>query len=84
MDREGLPSEYFKESCYVSVEPDGEHLQQVVETVGDANIVLSSDYPHEDSSYPYAIDTFVAYDKVSEDSKKKILRDNCARLYNLN
>lgn len=79
-----LPSEYFKESCFVSVEPDGEHLQQVVETVGDDNIVISSDYPHDDSNYPYAMDTFLAYDKVSEGTKKKILWDNCARLYNLN
>ena len=78
-----LPSEYFKERCFVSVEPDGEHLQQVVETVGDDNIVISSDYPHDDSSYPFAMDTFLAYDKVADDTKKKILWDNCARLYNL-
>ena len=78
-----LPSEYFKEHCFVSVEPDGECLQQVVETVGDDNIVISTDYPHPDSNYPYAIDTFLAYDKASEATKQKILWDNCARLYRL-
>ena len=34
---EQLPSEYFKQQCFVSVEPDGEHLKQVVETVGADN-----------------------------------------------
>jgi predicted TIM-barrel fold metal-dependent hydrolase len=81
---EQLPSEYFKERCFVSVESDGELLQQVVETVGDDNIVLSTDYPHEDSNYPFAIETFLSYDGVSDETKKKILWDNCARLYSLN
>ena len=78
-----LPSEYFRECCYISVEPDGEYLSHVVETLGDDNIVISSDYPHDDSSYPYAMDTFLAYDKVSTATKKKILCDNCTRLYGL-
>ena len=80
---EQLPSEYFKQQCFVSVEPDGEHLKQVVETVGDDNIVISSDYPHDDSSYPFAMDTFLAYDQACDATKTKILWDNCARLYNL-
>jgi len=78
-----LPSEYFKERCYVSVESDGELLYQVVDTLGDDNIVISTDYPHSDANYPYAMDKFLAYDKVSYSTKKKILWDNCVRLYNL-
>lgn len=78
-----LPSEYFKERCYVSVETDGELLDQVVETIGDDNIILSTDYPHNDSNYPFALETFLAFDKVSESTKRKVLWDNCARLYNL-
>jgi len=76
-----LPSEYFKDRCYVSVEADGELLYHVVETVGDDNIVISTDYPHTDAGYPFAMTNFVNYDKVSDVSKKKILWDNCARLY---
>ena len=78
-----LPSEYFKERCYVSVETDGEFLDQVVEALGDDNIVLSTDYPHTDSNYPFALEKFLAFDKVSEPTKRKVLWDNCARLYNL-
>ena len=78
-----LPSHYFKERCYVSVETDGELLCQVVETIGDDNIVLSTDSPHTDSNYPFALEKFLAYYKVSDATKKKILWDNCARLYKL-
>jgi len=51
--------------------------------MGDDNIVISSDWPHDDSAYPNAIDTFLQLPGVSDDSKRKILWDNCARLYNL-
>ena len=46
-------------------------------------MVISSDWPHDDSAYPLAIDSFLALDGVSDESKRKILWDNCARLYNL-
>jgi predicted TIM-barrel fold metal-dependent hydrolase len=77
------PSEYFKERCFVSVEADGEFLGQVVEAIGDDNIVLSTDYPHPDSNYPFAVEKFLGLSKVSDSTKRKILWDNCARLYNL-
>ena len=78
-----LPSEYFKDRCYVSVESDGELLDQVVGAIGDDNIVISTDYPHSDANYPFAMEKFLAYDKVSYATKKKILWDNCVRLYDL-
>ena len=78
-----LPSEFFKERCYVSVESDGELLDQVVEVFGDDNIVISTDYPHPDANYPFSMEKFLAYDKVSDETKKKILWDNCVRLYDL-
>ncbi len=43
----------------------------------------ASNWPHDDSAYPHAIDEFLALDGVSADSKRKILWDNCARLYAL-
>ena len=78
-----LPSEYFKERCCVSVEADGELLHHVVDSVGEDNIVISTDYPHDDGNYPFAMDSFIAYNKVPDAVKKKVLWDNCARLYDL-
>ncbi|HSE92602.1 MAG TPA: amidohydrolase family protein [Methylomirabilota bacterium] len=77
------PSEYFKRQCWVSVDPDEHVLQHALPALGDDNIVISSDWPHDDSVYPNAIDTFLGLPGVSEESKRKILWDNCARLYNL-
>jgi len=77
------PSEYFRRHCWVSVEPDEALAAQTIATLGDDNIVISSDWPHDDSAYPRAIDSFLALEGVSPDAKRKILWDNCARLYRL-
>jgi uncharacterized protein len=74
------PSEYFKRHCVVSVEPDEISAAHVIGTVGNRQIVFSTDYPHGDSKYPQAVDHFLRL-PISEEDKKKILWDNCARYY---
>jgi uncharacterized protein len=78
-----LPSEYFFAQCYVATDADERVLRQVVEAVGDDNIVVSTDYPHSDGLFPDAMNEFVALEGVSDKTKSKILWDNCARLYGL-
>ena len=58
-------------------------VKNVLDTVGDDNLVLSTDYPHHDSKYPNALDTFLEMDVVPEASQRKILWDNCTRLYGI-
>jgi predicted TIM-barrel fold metal-dependent hydrolase len=77
------PSEYFFRQCYVATDADERVLKQVVEAVGDDNIVVSTDYPHSDGLFPDAMNEFVALEGVSDKTKAKILWDNCARLYPL-
>jgi uncharacterized protein len=77
------PSEYFRRHCCVAVEPDETLLPHTLATLGDDNLVISSDWPHDDSAYPHAVDEFLDLPDVSEASKRKILWDNCARLYAL-
>src|SRR6267378_504770 len=79
----GLPSEYFYRQCYIATDADERVLRQVVEAIGDDNIVVSTDYPHSDGLFPEAINEFVALEGVSDKTKAKILWDNCARLYPL-
>lgn len=74
------PSEYFKRQCWISTEAEKE-LPMIVELVGDDNIVYSTDYPHGDSEYPRAVEEFLEMPGISARTKKKILWDNCARLY---
>jgi predicted TIM-barrel fold metal-dependent hydrolase len=77
------PSEYFKRQCWVSVEPDEVPARHVIEDFGSDQIVFSTDYPHGDSKYPEAVEGFLKL-PFSDADKRKILWDNCARLYNLN
>lgn len=77
------PSEYFTRQCYISVDPDEELVRHVVEEFGDDNIVFSTDYPHPDGTYPRAVDTFLAQEGIGPRTKRKVLWDNCARLYGL-
>jgi uncharacterized protein len=78
-----LPSEYFHRQCFIATDADEHPLAQVIEAIGDDAIVVSTDYPHSDGLFPVAIDEFVNLDAVSQESKRKILWDNCARLYHL-
>jgi predicted TIM-barrel fold metal-dependent hydrolase len=78
-----LPSQYFFRQCYIATDADEKVLRQVVETIGDDNIVVSTDYPHSDGLFPHAIEEFVHLEGVSDKTKAKILWDNCARLYKL-
>ena len=80
--QDAKPSELFRRQCVVSVEPEEELAKHVVAELGDDNLVVSTDWPHDDSRYPHAVDTFLAL-PMPEASKKKILWDNCARLYKL-
>lgn len=74
------PSEYFLRNCYVSVEADEHAMRLYLDWFGDDNIVFSTDYPHPDSKFPRATAKFLQQD-VPDESKRKILWDNCARLY---
>jgi predicted TIM-barrel fold metal-dependent hydrolase len=67
----------------VSAEVDERAAQHVVEAFGPHNLVMGSDYPHGDGSYPHAIDKFLAIDTLSDDAKRKALWDNPVRLYGL-
>jgi predicted TIM-barrel fold metal-dependent hydrolase len=76
------PSEYFKRQCFVSVEADEDFVKQVIDYMGDDTIVFSTDWPHGDSKYPHAVESFMKL-PISAESKRKILWDNCARYYQI-
>src|SRR6266852_7362137 len=77
------PSEYFLRQCFISVDVDEDIVADVIRRIGDDNIVISTDYPHADSHWPHAIDSFMAIDGINSNSRRKILWENCARLYGI-
>jgi len=76
------PSAYFKRQVIVSVEPDETPARHMVAEFGSEQLVFSTDYPHGDSRYPIAVDSFLEL-PLTDDDKRKILWDNCAQFYNV-
>lgn len=77
------PSEWFGEGrVFVSIEADEQLATDTVKRLGDNGLVFSTDYPHYDSRYPHAVETFLDL-PIPDKSKKKILWDNCLHLYGL-
>jgi predicted TIM-barrel fold metal-dependent hydrolase len=74
------PSEYFLRQCFISVEPEERYVDWVIDQLGDDTLVFSTDYPHSDSRFPEATNDLLNL-PIPESSKRKILWDNCARLY---
>jgi predicted TIM-barrel fold metal-dependent hydrolase len=77
-----LPSEYFRRQCYIALDVDEEPAVSVVNEMGADYFVVSSDYPHSDGAFPEAIEQFLGL-KFSDEQRRKILWDNCARLYGI-
>ena len=76
------PSEYFKRQCYMALDADEEPAVDVVEKLGADHFVVSTDYPHPDGAFPEAMKEFLAL-PLDNSARRKILWDNCARLYDI-
>lgn len=75
------PADYFKENCWVTTECDEALVYHVIEELGDDRILFETDYPHPDSKYPRACKTFLGQERLSDESKRKILWDNAVDFY---
>jgi predicted TIM-barrel fold metal-dependent hydrolase len=77
------PSEYFARQVYVTYIDDpvavaNRHL------IGIDNLMWSSDYPHDASTWPNSQEMVAAdYAVATETERRSILRDNVLRLYGL-
>ncbi len=75
-----LPSEYFRRQCYIALDVNEEPAVNVVNKMGAEYFVVSSDYPHSDGAFPEAMKEFFGM-PLNDEQRRKILWDNCARLY---
>ena len=75
-----LPSEYFKCQCLVSVSDETPAVHMIADFGAD-QLVYSTDYPHGDSRYPKATDSFLEL-PISDADKRKILLQ-VARFYGI-
>jgi predicted TIM-barrel fold metal-dependent hydrolase len=81
-DLQMAPSQYLLRNCFLSCEADEATARHYIDEFGDDNIVYSTDYPHADSKFPNATESFLGL-PFGDDSKRKILWDNYAKLYDL-
>ena len=61
---------------------DEEPAVDVVNKMGPDYFVVSTDYPHSDGAFPDAMHEFFGL-PFGADVRRKILWENCARLYNV-
>lgn len=64
------------------MDPDEETAGPVMDRIA-GNVVFSTDYMHPDCIYPNAAKTFTEGNWLTDEQKRAILWDNCARMYQL-
>ena len=77
------PQEYLRRgNLYLSAEVDDALLPQVIDLVGENQIIFGSDMPHGDRER-FAVKTLLSRTDLGETAKRKILEQNPRRLYRL-
>jgi predicted TIM-barrel fold metal-dependent hydrolase len=76
------PSEAFLAGrCFISFDPGEAMLPDVVQAIGDAQLIYASDYPHFDCKFPDTVRLIVGNKKLSDETKGRILGENARRFY---
>jgi predicted TIM-barrel fold metal-dependent hydrolase len=80
------PSEYFKTNWYATMwfETGRGHLQELVDKVGEDNVMFETDFPHPTSLWPKPLDhVHDAMATLRPETRRKILAENGNKLYRL-
>lgn len=77
------PSTYFQRQCWISVEPDEETTEAMVELLGEDKFVWASDFPHADAEFGAVDELCEHIAKLPAEAQRKILGGNAAQVYSL-
>ena len=80
------PSEYFKTNWYATMwfETGRGHLQELVDKVGEDNVMFETDFPHPTALWPKPLEhVHEAMATLRPGSRRKILAENGKKLYRL-
>ena len=80
------PSEYFKTNWHATMwfETGRGHLQELVDKVGEDNIMFETDFPHPTSLWPKPLEhVHDAMATLRPETRRKILAENGNKLYRL-
>jgi predicted TIM-barrel fold metal-dependent hydrolase len=81
-----LPSEYFRSNFYATFwfENNRNKLPELVDAVGEDNILFETDYPHPTCLYPDPLETVEnKMATLTPEVQRKILGENARALYRL-
>jgi predicted TIM-barrel fold metal-dependent hydrolase len=79
-DEGELMSEAFKRQCFVTAEASDEHVGRIVDWIGADRLLMSSDYPHSESTYPRTYEVFSGHG-LAPDVVEQIARHNTLKAY---
>ena len=80
------PSEYFKSNLYATFwfENNRNKLPELVDAVGEDNILFATDFPHPTCLYPAPLETVAPkMSTLSSEARRKIMGENARKLYRL-
>ena len=81
-----LPSQYFRSNLYATFwfENNRNKLPDLIDAVGEDNILFETDFPHPTCLYPKPLDTVAAkMATLPPDVQRKIMGENARKLYRL-
>jgi predicted TIM-barrel fold metal-dependent hydrolase len=81
-----LPSEYFKTNLYATFwfENNRNKLPDLIEAVGEDNILFETDFPHPTCLYPSPLQSVEAkMGTLTPEARRKIFGENARKLYRL-
>ena len=82
-----MPSEYFRSNLYATFwfENNRNKLPDLIDAVGEDNILFETDFPHPTCLYPSPLATVRGEDgdAAPEATQKKIYGENARKLYRL-
>lgn len=81
-----MPSEYFRSNIYATFwfENNRNKLPELIEVVGEDNILFETDFPHPTCLYPNPLQTVEAkMATLAPETRKKIYGENSRKLYRL-
>jgi uncharacterized protein len=81
-----LPSEYFRSNLYATFwfENNRNKLPDLIEAVGEDNILFETDFPHPTCLYPTPLESVAGkMATLSPEAQRKIMGENARALYRL-
>jgi predicted TIM-barrel fold metal-dependent hydrolase len=81
-----MPSEYFRSNLYATFwfENNRNKLPELIEAVGEDNILFETDFPHPTCMYPSPLDTVAEkMTTLPPETRRKIMGENARKLYRL-